>query len=514
MQGVELSTMSVSPPSEAGRPELCSAPRGSVITLVGAAASAALGFALVAILARSLGAAGSGVVLQAIAIFSIAMSVTRLGSDTTAMWLLPRLRQENVGKLPAGLAAVLAPPVVLASAVAIAWIVVVVGRERAIFGTDVDRAVTLMAPLLPASALMFTALAATRAFGGVKAFNLVQNLAVPAGRVVATLIVVGLGGSAVLVSGAWALVFLPAALVASWVLFRLAGAVAPAGTPRLAVPSRDLMGRVFAFGLPRTVSAVAEQVSLWLAVVLVGVLVDASAAGAYGAAARFVGAGMIVATAVRVAVAPRFSGLLGHGRLDEVGELYSVSARRVLLFGAPIYVLWAGECADGALMAGRRIRAGRVCHGDLVPGLGGAARRRKCAVPVADEWRYGGRPRIIKLISITVLVVGTLLLVPSIGIAGAAIAWGVSTVLDQALAALQVRRSTGIALEFWPILALIAVIAGVVGVPSLLALWVFGQGLLALVVGTGAAGLGMFGLLAVGRRPLHVQELLGAFSRH
>ena len=504
--------MSVSPPSEVGRPELVSAARSSVITLLGAAASAALGFALVAILARLLGAAGSGVVLQAIAIFSIAMSVTRLGSDTTAMWLLPRLRQENTSKLPAGLAAVLVPPVLVSSAVAIAWIVVVLGRQQAIFGTDVDRAVTFMAPLLPASAVMFTALAATRAFGGVKAFNLVQNLAVPAGRVVATLTVVGLGGSAVLVSGVWAFVFLPAALAAAWVLFRLAGAVTPADAPRLATPSVDMMRRVSLFGLPRTVSAVAEQVSLWLAVVVVGVLLDASAAGAYGAAARFVGAGMIVATAVRVAVAPRFSGLLGHGRHDEVRELYSVSARWVLLFGAPIYLLlavnaptvlaWLGEGfeqAESAMVI--------LCLGSVA--LLAAGNVQSLLLMSGGS----GQAAIIKLISITVLVVGTVLLVPSFGIAGAAVAWSASTVLDQALAAIQVRRSTGIALDLWPILALIALMAGVVAGPSLLAVWVFGQGVPALVIGTGAAALGMVGLLAVGRRPLHVQELVSAFRR-
>ena len=450
--------------------------------------------------------------LQAIAIFSIAMSVTRLGSDTTALWLLPRLRQEDVSKIPAGLAVVLIPPIVGASAVAIVWIVVVRLGGQSVFGADVDRAVTAMAPLLPASAAMFTALAATRAFGGVKVFNLVQNLAVPAGRVVATLLVVGFGGGAVLVSGAWALVFLPAALAAAWVLFRMASAVTPEGAPRLAVPSLALARRAAAFGLPRTVSAIVEQVSLWMAVVLVGVLVDSSAAGAYGAAARFVGAGVIVATAVRIAVAPRFSGLLGQGRIDEVRELYSVSARWVLLFGAPIYLLlavnaptvlgWLGEGfaqAEAAMVV--------LCLGSVA--LLAAGNVQSLLLMSGGS----GQAAIIKLISMTALIVGTLLLVPQFGIVGAAIAWSLSTVLDQALAALQVRRSTGIALDVLPIVVLIALIAAVVGAPSLLAAWVLGPGPLALLVGTGAASLGMLGLLVLGRGPLHVDELIGAFGR-
>ena len=306
--------------------------------------------------------------------------------------------------------------------------------------------------------------------------------------------------------------FLPAALAAAWVLFRMASAVTPEGAPRLAVPSLALARRAAAFGLPRTVSAIAEQVSLWMAVVLVGVLVDSSAAGAYGAAARFVGAGVIVATAVRIAVAPRFSGLLGQGRIDEVRELYSVSARWVLLFGAPIYLLlavnaptvlgWLGEGfaqAEAAMVV--------LCLGSVA--LLAAGNVQSLLLMSGGS----GQAAIIKLISMTALIVGTLLLVPQFGIVGAAIAWSLSTVLDQALAALQVRRSTGIALDVLPIVVLIALIAAVVGAPSLLAAWVLGPGPLALLVGTGAASLGMLGLLVLGRGPLHVDELIGAFGR-
>ena len=55
---------------------------------MGAAASAALGFAFSLLLARGLGADGAGVVLQAIGCFTIALGLARLGLDTTAVWLL------------------------------------------------------------------------------------------------------------------------------------------------------------------------------------------------------------------------------------------------------------------------------------------------------------------------------------------------------------------------------------------------------------------------------------------
>ena len=122
--------MSVSSSPEVGRPELVTADRSSVVTLVSVAVSASMGFALVFLLARLLGAAGSGVALQAVAFFSITMSITRLGSDTTAMWLLPRLRQDDRGKIPVGLSVVLIPPIVVTSAVALGWVLAVYERRR------------------------------------------------------------------------------------------------------------------------------------------------------------------------------------------------------------------------------------------------------------------------------------------------------------------------------------------------------------------------------------------------
>jgi len=504
--------MTVGPPPVRGVDELGTAARSSVLTLFGATASAGLGFLLVVVMARLLGVADTGVALQAIAVFSIAMAVTRLGSDTTAMWLLPRLRNEDVERVPAGLAVVLTPPLVVAAAVAVAWSGAVYMREQPVFGAEVDRALSVMAPLLPAATVMVTALAATRAFGGVVPFNMIHNIAVPAGRMVAIPMVVALGGAVSMAAGAWAVVFLPAVLAALYMLFRMARVAMPAGSPVLAVPSHDLARRAAVFGLPRTVSAAAEQANLWLAVVLVGIVAGAEAAGSYGVAARFVGAGVIVATAVRIAVAPRFSGLLGQGRTHEVQILYSVTARWVLLFGAPIYVVLAvnastvlGWLGEGFAQAGPAMVI--LCLGSVA--LLAAGNVQSLLLMSGGS----GRAAVNKLFAVAVLTAGTLLLVPRLGITGAAIAWSLATLLDTSLAAMQVRRRTGIALKFWEILALLAVVVAVVGGPSLLAVWLLGQGPLALVTGAIAAGLGLLIVLVLGRRPLHVGELVGVFAR-
>lgn len=491
--------------------ELGAAARGGAISLVGSVASAGLGFLLIVVLARLLGVSGSGVVLQAIAVFSITMAVTRLGADTTAMWLLPRLLHEDVRRIPAGLLAVLLPPLVVSLVVALAWLVLA-GLAGPILGAEVDRAVTAMAWFLPAGALMTVVLAATRAFGGVVPFTVVQNIAVPAGRVVAVPVAVGLGGAAVLASGVWAAVYVPALVAAVVVLGRMVGRALPNGPSLLARPDAALFRRALGFGLPRTVSATAEQANLWLAVILVGVVADAAAAGAYGSAARFVSAGMIVATAVRIAVAPRFSTLLAQQRPDEVQSLYSVSARWVLLFGSPIYVVlavnaptvlsWLGEGFDEAAPA-----MIILCLGSIV--LLAAGNVQSLLLMSGGA----GWAALNKSIAVAVLVVGTLVLVPELGIEGAAIAWTAATVLDTVLAAVQVRRTTGIAVGPLQILALLGVVGAAVAAPSLVAVWLWGAGVVALLVGTGAAGVGVLLVCWIGRAPLHVAALTGILRR-
>lgn len=70
--------------------------RSGIISLAGAAIAAAMGLILVVVLGR-FGSEGSGVVLQAIAAFSIAVALARLGTDSAAVWIMPRLRSDAAG---------------------------------------------------------------------------------------------------------------------------------------------------------------------------------------------------------------------------------------------------------------------------------------------------------------------------------------------------------------------------------------------------------------------------------
>ena len=56
---------------------------------------------------------------------------------------------------------------------------------------------------------------------------------------------------------------------------------------------------------------------------LVGLLAGDAASGIYGGAIRFIQAGMVVDTALRVVVSPQFSKLLHQGKTKELRDLYS-----------------------------------------------------------------------------------------------------------------------------------------------------------------------------------------------
>jgi hypothetical protein len=118
-----------------------------------------------------------------------------------------------------------------------------------------------------------------------------------------------------------------------------------------------------------------------------------------------------------------------------------------------------------------------------------------------------------RLLALTAMVVATLLLVPRIGMDGAAVAWVIGTVVDVALAAIQVRRRTGIALDLLPTLAVVGLVVSCVGAPCLLAVVVLGQTWPAVALGAAGAAACLLVACWVGRRPLHLGEFTSVFRR-
>ncbi len=443
-----------------------------------------MGFVLVVVLARQLGAEGSGVVMQAVASFMIGLSLARLGMDTTAVWIIPRLRTEAPEEVRGACFGLLASAAVAGAAGAAVWMV----ATLLIPDTKVAEAITSIAWALPLGSVMLVALAATRGLGGVLPFNLIGNIGVPTARPLAVLVVTALGGSVIAAALAWAAPLVVGVLAALLVLSRQ---VRRFERRELAhgrmLPTAALQRRILGFALPRTLASALEQSIIWFDVVLVGIIAGPAAAGVYAAASRFVSAGVIVLTALRIVVAPRFSAALAAGKHALVQELYVVTAGWILLFGAPIYVLLAvfsptvlelmGPDFDDGVLPMRVL-----CLGAVMLLAGGNI---QSLLLMSGHSGWGA---INKATVFTVNVVLNLVLVPPLGILGAAISWAACMSLDTTLAMVQVFRFTGIRPAVGRIGAIVLAVVGCVGVPSVVVAWLWGNHLGALLVAAALSG--------------------------
>lgn len=488
--------------------ELGDAARRGAATFVGAALSAALGFAFNVLLAREFGASGSGIVLQAIAVFTIALSLAKLGLDTTAVWLLPRLRSTEPEKLQEALLALLGIAAVVGSLSVGTWFALLPFLPRAGYGSDVVSTISLAILFLPAASIMTVSLAATRAFGGVVAFNAIGNVAVPAMRPAMLLIAVALGSGTAVATFAWSLPWAIGCLAALGVLMLMARADAPDDF-RVSMPSRAIVRRILAYSLPRTLASALEQTLIWLDVLIVGIVLGAAAAGIYGSAARFVSVGVLVATALRIVVAPRFSALLAQGKHSAVESLYSSTARWILLFGAPAYILLAVFAPTVLGWLGTEFEAGALSM--VILSLGSiimlAAGNVQSLLLMAGRSGWGA---FNKAVVLGLNVAGNLAVLPVLGISGAACVWVICVLVDTTLAGYQVRRATGISLELRPTLRVACAVALFAGAPALATEAVLGQGEISLGLATLLVGLGLLVYSYLDSRRLNLDELFPA----
>jgi O-antigen/teichoic acid export membrane protein len=483
--------------------------RGAIAGFAGAATSAAMGFVLTVVLARSLGDTGSGVVLQAIAVFSIVLSLARAGMDSAAVWIMPRLALHDPSRIRSALAVMFLATAASgalcgAATVALAPTFALTGDSHA---HDVANAVAVAGWFLPVAALLLVGLAATRGLGGVLPYVAVGSIGLPVVRPILVGLVAAGGGSFVAVTLAWAAP-LPVALIAAGLVLRVQVRrhERAAGVRGRWRPDSSLRRSIAAYALPRTLSAGLEQSVIWLDVVLVGILAGSASAGVYGGASRFVAAGLVIDTALRIVVATRFSTLLFQGKVAEVQALYRVAATWLVLFGTPIYLVLAVFAPVVLQLLGPGFDKGStalviLCAGGI---LGFTAGNIQSVLLMSGR---SGWAAFNKAIVLGVNVAGNLVLVPLIGINGAAVSWALSMLIDAALATVEVRRFVGIRLDARAVAYALLVPVVTVGIPALSLRFTVGGNLAALLVAIPLCGALFLAWCALDRRRLHLHDL-------
>jgi O-antigen/teichoic acid export membrane protein len=281
-------------------------------------------------------------------------------------------------------------------------------------------------------------LGSARGLGSVVPFVVEEQIAKPVSRLVLVgiALLVGAGGGA---------------LFALWTLPTIAGFIGVAITLRVMLrrAPTEAAGSVlsvrgfWSFAGPRAFASAFEISSVWIGVVFLSALATSADAGVYTAASRYVTVGTMVMLAVRLALGPELSRLLGRGATREAEIIHQRCTSAIIVLSWPIF-LFGAVFAPAVL----HVFGGGFSRGSnalLVLALCnlvnlGVGNAQSVLLMVGrsslNMWNTGA--------ALLAQVVLGIILIPHIGVMGAAIGAGAGAVVDNVLSAIQVRRVVGL----------------------------------------------------------------------
>jgi O-antigen/teichoic acid export membrane protein len=182
---------------------------------------------------------------------------------------------------------------------------------------------------------------------------------------------------------------------------------------------------------------------LWLDVVLVGALGSAHDAGIYGTATRVIAAGSIVLQAVLLVIGPQISGLLARNERDRAQSIYQVSTTWLTTLSFPFYLSVAAFAPLVLSIFGEDFTDGATA----LTILSLAMLLDMATGPVTTVLLMAGKSswNLYNMASTLAVNVGlNVLLIPPLGLEGAAIAWAVSIVVQNVIPLVQVWVGLGL----------------------------------------------------------------------
>jgi O-antigen/teichoic acid export membrane protein len=462
--------------------------RGGALNLLGVVVSAAMQLLLTVVVARGVGASGTGAFFEAVALFTILSNVGELGADTGLVKILPRYRALNRNRDLGTVVQIAVWPVIIfgIGMGAATWLLapeLTSVLSHAQHGAQVESYLRAFAPFIPLGAMATVALAGTRGMGTMAPFVLVQNVFLPAIRPILIVAALYLGLGTLAVGLGWAAPVGAAFVLGILFLLRLV-IRARKDDPGLSPGrTRDISREFWSFAGPRALAAVFGITITWLDVLLVGAFLHSTRqAGIYAAASRLSVLGASVLSAVGMAIAPQVSELATLGRMREAQSLFQVGTWWLMALTWPAYLILAIFAPFLLTIYGDRFAAGSValvilCVAQLF-NLGTGNVTIVLLMVGKSSWNM-----LNAAISLAANIGLNLVLIPRLGITGAAIAWSVSIVCNNLAAVLEVNyllRIRPFGRGYW-----------VVATASVLCFGVAGM-IIRQIVGTNLAGFALF----------------------
>lgn len=438
-----------------------------LISLLGSgfAAAAALGVAV--LVGRGFGADGAGIFFQAIALFTVAAGILKLGTGSGLVRGMARARALQSGPSDSRMMWWATWPVLALSsfvalglylsAPALANMLTTAGRVD-----QVSQALRVLAPFIVVAAMLGVLHTAVRMMRGVLAFTVLQNVLTPLGRIVMVGAAVIAGWDVLTAIAGWA------ALLPLWLVVTLGCLYGPVRHDlrrKRGEPSGESQRAFWRFTGGRAIGAAVEVCLEWSDVLIVAALRPLPEVGVYAVTTRAVRPGQIVDRALRIALSPLIAHHLSLADFSAATQLHTRATRALVLLAWPFYItlIVMGSAVLGLFgsdfVLGYPVLA-VMAGAFLVANLGGM---------LQSVMLMGGRSSwqvYEKSLILAVSVVGNLLLVPRLGIMGAAITFAIVVLTDTAVAAMIVHRGVKVRLQptqILPVGVIPIVVFGVVG---------------------------------------------------
>ncbi|GGL35095.1 lipopolysaccharide biosynthesis protein [Phycicoccus endophyticus] len=479
--------------------------RGSVANFGGAIVSAVANFGVAVLITRALPQTQAGVFFSVSSLFLLAVSVGQLGTPTGLVYFLSRARTLSqpellrpyirAARIPAMTAAFLAGAVVV---VAAPWIAAWSTPGHVDLGTTFLR---VLGVFIPFASLKTLNLSASRGLGTMRPTVLVEQVVRPVLQLVLVALVLAFHATPLL-PAAWAVSFVVGAAGGRVLLSRRIEAAGP-----VVHEPRPVMGEFWRFTWPRAIANVAQTAMQRFDIVLVAALAGAGPAAVYAASTRFLVLGQLGNRAILTAAQPRLAEALARGVRRDVLDIYGLSTAWLMVATWPIYLLFAtvgapllsvfgSGYAEGAGLLALLSLAMLVATGcgmvDMVINMAGRS-----------SWNLG----YVLLAAVTQFGLDVLL-IPRLGVLGAAIGWASSIVTQNVFAV----TLLGIRRRIHPFGLATGVVAGVAvlsfGVVPLVTRGLLGSGVATTVTGAALGSLAYGALLWRFRHTLHLRSLL------
>lgn len=483
--------------------------RGGVGGMAAAGVSGLSGVLFVVVVARGTSPTEAGALFALSSLFLMALAVVELGTDVSLVrFVALRLGAGDPGGAAAVLPVVALPVLVVASVAA-----AVLGRvgpglaEQLVPAPGVGAAALVLAGLLPVAAASDLALAATRGLGSVRPTVLADGLLRQGSQPVLALAALQWTDGLPWLAAAWAgpyLLSLPVALVWLARMARRRQTTRPRGL-------RSTAREVWRFSAPRSVTQVAQTAVRRADIPLLAALAGPAAAALYTASSRFVTVGQLAIKGIQQMVGPQVARLLGQDRRAAALTTLRTATCWNVTIAWPVYL--AGIAVPELVL--RVFGSGYAEGVDVFVVLALAMLVGTGAGPVDIVLLMTGRSVASLLNNLAALatnLVLLLVLVPSYGALGAAVAWAAAIVVGNALPGWQVRGELGGGAVDRAVLTAGATALATLGAPAAIA-WAAGAPP-SVRAGVLAAGLVAQAVLLVRWRDrLRLPELVGSFRR-